>query len=527
MINKKIPTPEEIEREFQEFVQQKYGGSVRLINATAVQPTPEPPEEDAPAPKKTFDLKFDLKPREIKQYLDRYVVKQDEAKKALAIAVCDHYNHVRECHENPDTAEVDYSKQNIVMLGPTGVGKTYLIMHIAKLIGVPFVKADATRFSETGYVGANVDDLIRELVTQAEDNLELAQYGIIYLDEADKIATPPNIIGRDVSGRGVQIGLLKLMEETEVDLRAGHDVAAQMRAAIEFQKRGKVEKEVINTRHILFIISGAFTGIENIVKKRMHQSRIGFNADIASRTDDAARYFENVTPKDFIDFGFEPEFIGRLPVHVVCSELTVEDLFYILKHSEGSIIRQYESAFRAYGITVLFADSGLHRIAEKAIEQKTGARALMTVCEKVLRDYKFELPSTGITEFVVTAGVVDAPEAELNRIIKDTEHNRHTVMREQIRRYEARFYAEHQLQIQFDDEATALICERALVRAGAENANLSVVQICDELLESYQHGLNLIKQNTGQSAFTFPKAVVENPDTVLEQWIRESYTTKR
>ena len=150
-------------------------------------------------------------------------------------------------------------KQNIVMLGPTGVGKTYLIRHIAKLIGVPFVKADATRFSETGYVGANVDDLIRELVTQAEDNLELAQYGIIYLDEADKIATPPNIIGRDVSGRGVQIGLLKLMEETEVDLRAGNDVASQMRAAMEFQKSGKVEKEVINTRHILFIISGAFT----------------------------------------------------------------------------------------------------------------------------------------------------------------------------------------------------------------------------------------------------------------------------
>ena len=527
MINKKIPTPEEIEREIQEFAQQKYGGSVRLINATTVHPTPEPTEEDAPTPKKTFDLKFDLKPKEIKQYLDRYVIKQDEAKKALAIAVCDHYNHVRECHENPDTADADYSKQNIVMLGPTGVGKTYLIRHIAKLIGVPFVKADATRFSETGYVGANVDDLIRELVTQAEDNLELAQYGIIYLDEADKIATPPNIMGRDVSGRGVQIGLLKLMEETEVDLRAGHDVASQMRAAMEFQKRGKVEKEVINTRHILFIISGAFTGIENIVKKRMHQSRIGFNADIASRTDDTARYFESVTPKDFIDFGFEPEFIGRLPVHVVCSELTVDDLFYILKHSEGSIIRQYENAFRAYGITVLFAESGLRRIAEKAIEQKTGARALMTVCEKVLRDYKFELPSTGVAEFVVTAGVVDAPEAELNRITEDTEYNRHTVMREQIRRYEAQFYAEHRLQIQFDDEAIALICERALARAAAENSNLSVVQICDELLESYQHGLNLIKQNTGQSAFTFPKAVVENPDTVLEEWIRDSYTTKR
>ena len=518
--NKKIPTPEEIEKEFQEFWQKKYGGTVRLINATASEPTPEG-EAEAPEPKKTFDLKFDLKPKEIKQYLDRYVIKQDEAKKALAIAVCDHYNHVRECHENPDAADTDYSKQNIVMLGPTGVGKTYLIRHVAKLIGVPFVKADATRFSETGYVGANVDDLIRELVTQADDNLELAQYGIIYLDEADKIATPPNIIGRDVSGRGVQIGLLKLMEETEVDLRSGNDVASQMRAAMEFQKSGKVEKEVINTRHILFIISGAFTGMEKIVKKRMHQSRIGFNAEITSQTDDAAQYLGDVTPKDFIDFGFEPEFIGRLPVHVVCSELAVEDLFHILKYSEGSIIRQYENAFQAYGITVLFSDSGLHRIAEKAIEQKTGARALMTVCEKVLRNYKFELPSTGVNEFVVTDAVVDAPDTELKRITEDADYNRRTMMHERVRRYEAQFYAEHQLQIKFDEEAIALICERAVVDEKA------IQQICDELLESYQHGLNLIKQNTGKSTFTFPKEVVENPDQVLEEWIRASYTTKR
>ena len=519
--NRKIPTPEEIEKEFQEFVQQKYGGSVRLINATASEAAPEAQEEDeGPEPKKTFDLKFDLKPKEIKQYLDRYVIKQDDAKKALAIAVCDHYNHVRECHEDPTAADADYSKQNIVMLGPTGVGKTYLIRHIAKLIGVPFVKADATRFSETGYVGANVDDLIRELVTQAEDNLELAQYGIIYLDEADKIATPPNIIGRDVSGRGVQIGLLKLMEETEVDLRAGNDVASQMRAAMEFQKSGKVDKEVINTRHILFIISGAFTGMADIIKKRMHQSKIGFNAEITSQTDETAQYFEDVTPKDFIDFGFEPEFIGRLPVHVVCTELGVDDLFHILKHSEGSIIRQYENAFRAYGITTLFSDRGLQRIAEKAIEQKTGARALMTVCEKVLRNYKFELPSTGVEEFVVTAEVVDAPDVELKRIIEDTDYNRNSVMCEQIRRYEAQFHAEHQLHIQFDDEATALICERAI--AGEQ----TVQQVCNQLLESYQHGLNLIKQNTGQSTFTFPKSVLENPDQVLEEWIRDSYTTK-
>ena len=235
----------------------------------------------------------------------------------------------------------------------------------------------------------------------------------------------------------------------------------------------------------------------------------------------ASQYFEDVTPKDFIDFGFEPEFIGRLPVHVVCNELVVDDLFYILKHSEGSIIRQYENAFRAYGITVLFSNKGLRRIAEKAIDQKTGARALMTVCEKVLRDYKFELPSTGISEFVVTDAVVDAPDVELKRITEDADYNRRAVMHEQIRRYEAQFYAEHQLQIQFDAEATALICERAMADA------TEIQQICDQLLESYQHGLNLIKQNTDQTVFTFPKGVVENPDQVLEEWIRASYTTKR
>lgn len=524
--NKKFPSQEEMQKELQEFkenLEKKYGVGIgiNLVGGSGNNVSPEATQEDIPEPQETFDLKFDLKPKDIKQYLDRYVIKQDDAKKALAIAVCDHYNHVRECHENPDASDTDYSKQNIVMLGPTGVGKTYLIRHIAKLIGVPFVKADATRFSETGYVGANVDDLIRELVTQADDNLELAQYGIIYLDEADKISTPPNIIGRDVSGRGVQIGLLKLMEETEVDLRAGNDVASQMRAAMEFQQRGKVEKEVINTRHILFIISGAFTGMEKIIKKRMHQSRIGFNANVVSQTEDAAQYLEHVTPKDFIDFGFEPEFIGRLPVHVICNELEVEDLFHILKHSEGSIVRQYENAFNAYGITVLFADCGLRRISENAIEQKTGARALMTVCERVLRNYKFELPSTGVTNFVVTADVVDDPENQLQRIIEDSEYNQNTILQEHVRRYESQFNNDHGLEILFDAEATGAICERAL--SHKKNVN----QICDEILTSYQHGLNLIKQNTGQTSFTFPIDVVENPDPVLEQWIRDSYNTKR
>ena len=544
--NKKIPTIEEIQKEFEDFVKRKYGGTV---NFTMAQARPDTTTTDdtstSPPEEKTFDLKFDLKPKEVKQYLDRYVIKQDDAKKALAIAVCDHYNHVREVHENPKAADTDYSKQNIVMLGPTGVGKTYLIRHIAKLIGVPFVKADATRFSETGYVGANVDDMIRDLVTQADDDIELAQYGIIYLDEVDKIATPPNIIGRDVSGRGVQIGLLKLMEETEVDLRAGYDAASQMQAMMEFQQKGKVEKRIINTRHILFIISGAFNGLVEIINKRMNQSTIGFNATVKSQTE-LEDPFQFVTPQDFIEFGFEPELIGRLPVHVICQNLSADDLYYILKHSEGSIVRQYERAFGAYGIEVVFSDAGLHQIAESAhaqetgaralmtvcdaglhqiaegaYAQETGARALMTVCEKTLREYKFELPSSSIREFVVTEAVVEDPVGELQRILEDADYNvRQIVMRERVRRYEENFQIEHQMQIQFDDEATELLCQQAIDQDRAPK------EICEELLQSYQHGLNLIRQNTGQSVFTFTKAVVDNPDVMLERWIRDSYAAK-
>ena len=517
--NKKIPTPEELQKEFEDLVKQKYGGNVRLVMAGAQQTTTQTTDEEPPAPKRTFDPKFDLKPREIKHYLDRYVIQQDEGKKALAIAVCDHYNHVRDCHEDPKLADTDYSKQNIVMLGPTGVGKTCLIRHIAKLIGVPFVKADATRFSETGYVGANVDDMIRDLVTQADDDVELAQYGIIYLDEADKIATPPNIIGRDVSGRGVQIGLLKLMEETEVDLRSGHDVASQMQAMMEFQQKGKVDKQIVNTRHILFIISGAFTGLADIIKKRMNQRKLGFNALVQSEAEEED-YHQFVTPQDFIEYGFEPEFIGRLPVHVICQNLSVDDLHYILNHSEGSIIRQYEQAFRAYGINVIFSDKGLRQIAEKAHVQKTGARALMTVCEKVLRDYKFELPSTSVKEFVVTEEVVEDPAGQLKRIIEDAAYNRQVVMYEQIRHYEARFENEHKMKVSFDDKATELICKKALEQ------DRSPQEICEEILQSCQHGLNLIRQNTGREKFAFTKEVVANPDDVLESWVRESYKAK-
>src|SRR6266704_3367376 len=275
-----FPSPEELKSKLADFMKSNFGD--RVAFTTLTQPdTVETGNDDKSPPEEAKEFEFHFLPRDIKAHLDRFVSKQDEAKKVLSIAVCDHYNHVNHVRqlerENANGAvETEYAKQNVILVGPTGVGKTYLIKHIADLIKVPFVKADATKFSETGYVGGDVEDLVRELVHKADGNIQLAEYGIIYLDEIDKIATPTNIIGRDVSGGGVQRGLLKLMEETEVSLRTPFDLTSQLQAAMEFQTKGKVSRSVINTRHILFIVSGAFNGLFDIIQKRMGAKAIGF-----------------------------------------------------------------------------------------------------------------------------------------------------------------------------------------------------------------------------------------------------------
>src|SRR5580693_7179520 len=248
------PSPEEFQRQLQEFMRQ------HLATAAPAKPDLSGTPEDSEGPAPGKDFSFDKKPRDVKAYLDRFVIKQEEAKKVLSVALCDHYHYVRLARQGQ--GQPNYAKQNVILLGPTGVGKTYLIRNAADLIGVPFVKADATKFSETGYVGADVEDLVRELVRRADNDIERAQYGIIYIDEIDKIAAAANVAGRDVSGRGVQTNLLKLMEETEVPARSPQDMAGQIAAMMEMAQRGKKTASVINTRHILFIVSGAFEGLQ-------------------------------------------------------------------------------------------------------------------------------------------------------------------------------------------------------------------------------------------------------------------------
>lgn len=413
MSDKDFPTPEQVQKEFERFVKERFGGRVQIF-AQQMERADDGDDEDEDEERvDKAKFSFSLKPKDIKAHLDRYVIRQDEAKKALAIAVCDHYNHVQEDLHHKD---YEYYKQNIMILGPTGVGKTYLIKQIARLIGIPFVKADATRFTETGYVGANVEDLVRDLVSQANGDVETAQYGIVYIDEIDKLASALSGYGRDISGRGVQIGLLKLMEETEIDLRAGNDVASQMQAMMEFQRKGKVEKQVINTRHILFVVSGAFNELKDPIKTRLNKNSIGFKTEEHQYGDDDL--LSLATTQDFIDFGFEPEFIGRIPIRVSCRNLSSDDLYDVLKYSEGSIIRQYQRNFLAYGIEASFTNKALRCIAEHAYQEKTGARGIMTVCENILRDFKFELPSTDIDEFTITPAVCNNPQAELRKLLK-------------------------------------------------------------------------------------------------------------
>ena len=412
----KLPNQQELEKELSEYLSKKYGNRIKIISPFLFPKGQEDVTDDGePKDKERLEPSFDMLPEDLEAYLDSFVVKQNQAKAVLSTKICTHFNRVnylKKFSGQKKTVGVGMIKNNVLMIGPTGVGKTYIIKLIAQKLGVPLVKGDATKFSETGYVGGDVEDLVRDLVYEANDNIELAENGIIYIDEIDKIASARNIIGHDVSRTGVQRALLKPMEETEVDLKVPHDAISQIQAIEQYRRTGKKEKKVVNTKNILFIMSGAFNDLAEIIKKRLQKQGIGFEADVRP-TEVPWEIMKEVTAQDLVEFGFESEFVGRLPVVVVFDELTKDDLVEILKNPNNPIIVSKRQDFRAYGIDIKFEEEALIKIAEIAANEKTGARGLVSAIEKVLIPFEKYLPSTDIKRLLVTPEVVENPETEL------------------------------------------------------------------------------------------------------------------
>jgi len=580
----RIPNQKELEKELSEYLSKKYGDRIKIVSPLLFpQSDPKKKEEGGKrGAKKSGVPAFDMKPEELESYLNGYVVKQDQAKGVLATKICTHFNRIKspdKRYKKESPSSVGMIKNNILMLGPTGVGKTYLIKLIAQKIGVPFVKGDATKFSETGYVGGDVEDLVRDLVYEANDDIELAENGIVYIDEIDKIASSQNIIGHDVSRTGVQRALLKPMEETDVDLKVPHDPISQIQAIEHYRRTGKREKQIVNTKNILFIMSGAFEGLTDIIKKRLQRQGIGFEADIHP-SEVSMDILKKVRAQDLIEFGFESEFIGRLPVIVVFDELTKDDLVEILKNPNNPIILSKKKDFMAYDINIQFEDEALEKLAEMASQEKTGARGLVSAIERTLMPFEKHLPSTITDRVLVSPELVENPEQELKRIdsdrdMMDPEMEERFVRggvneKQRVKRTIAERAKEFESQsgLELSEDRIDLIADQTLKSVSdidsafidfkemydqtkAQNEKLfsqlgidvsladsaiheiiriaidqdrDIIEVCVSLANQLEYGLKLVKDRIGFEAFTITKEAVLNPEKYIDSLIKKYYS---
>lgn len=339
--------------------------------------------------KAAFDIRKLPAPHKIKAGLDEYVIGQEHAKKAISVAVYNHYKRI-----NADTSDgIEIEKSNMLMIGPTGSGKTYLVQTLAKLLDVPLALTDATSLTEAGYIGDDIESVVSKLLAAADNDVERAEHGIIFIDEIDKIAKKKNTNQRDVSGEAVQQGMLKLLEGADVEVPVGAN-----------SKNAMVPLTTVNTRNILFICAGAFPDLEEIVKNRLNkQASIGFNADLKDKYDKDKNILDKVAVEDLREFGMIPEFLGRLPVVFTLQGLTQDMLVEILKKPKNAIVKQYQKLLAMDEVKLVFEDEALREIAARALKKDTGARALRAIIEEFMLDIMFEIPKdSSIGEVVIT-----------------------------------------------------------------------------------------------------------------------------